>query len=42
MRPKAVANQNTWLVMRPRFGLGIEYTFDPLQADLRVGGKGNE
>lgn len=35
--PEAVANQNAWLLMRPLFGLGIEHTFELLQADLGVG-----
>jgi hypothetical protein len=30
MRSKTIINQNTWLLIRPRFGLGIEYTFKPL------------
>lgn len=37
MGPKTVANQNAWLLMRPRFSLGIKHTFKPLQANLRVG-----
>ena len=37
MRPETVANQNTWLLMRMYSGLGIKHTFEPLQADLRVG-----
>jgi hypothetical protein len=37
MRPETVVNQNTWLLMRPRFDLGIEHTFKPLQTDLKVG-----
>jgi hypothetical protein len=36
VRPEPITNQNPWLVMRLRFGLGIEYTFEPFQADLRV------
>jgi len=34
MRQEAVGNQNAWFLIRPRFGLGIKYTLDPLQADL--------
>jgi hypothetical protein len=34
---ETIANQNAWLLMRPRFSLGIEHTFKPLQANLRIG-----
>jgi hypothetical protein len=37
MRPEAVANQYSRSLISSCFGLGIEYTLKPLQADLRVG-----
>jgi hypothetical protein len=37
MRPKTVVNQNTWLLIRPRFNLKIEHTFKSFQTDLKVG-----
>jgi hypothetical protein len=37
MRPEAVANQNTWSLLRPSFSLRVEHTFEPLHADLGVG-----
>jgi hypothetical protein len=36
MLSETVINQNPWPIVCPRFGLGVEYTFKPLQADLRV------
>jgi hypothetical protein len=36
VRPEAVTDQNSWFLLCPRFGLGIEHTFKPLQADLEV------
>lgn len=36
-RPETIANQNAWLLMRVCSDLRIEHTFEPLQADLRVG-----
>jgi hypothetical protein len=34
---ETVNDQNPWLLLRPRLGLGIEYTFEPFQADHGVG-----
>src|SRR5882757_4356613 len=33
---EAVNDQDAWLLLRPRFGLGIEDTFEPFEADLGV------
>ena len=35
--PEAITNKDPWLLIRSVFSLGIKHTFDPLQADLRVG-----
>ncbi len=37
MRPEAVANQYSRSLVSSFFGLGMEYTLEPLQADLGVG-----
>lgn len=37
VRAEVVANQNTQSLLRPSFGLRVEHTFEPLQANLRVG-----
>ena len=34
---EAVANQCSWFLVSPFFGLGIKHTLEPLQADLGVG-----
>jgi hypothetical protein len=35
--PKAVTNKDSWLLIRSVFCLGVKHTFNPLQANLRVG-----
>jgi hypothetical protein len=37
MRPEAVADQYLRSLVSSFFGFGIEYTLEPLQADLGVG-----
>ena len=37
MRPEAVTDQYSRPLISSFFGLGIEYTLEPLQADLGVG-----
>jgi hypothetical protein len=34
---KAVVDQGAWFLVSHFFALGIEHTFEPLEADLRVG-----
>lgn len=37
MSPEAIRDEDPWFLVSLHFGLGVEHTLDPLQADLRVG-----